>query len=871
MKSTAALVIAGILFTGCSRKPDNSAVAGKLSGQNLLLITLDTTRADRLGCYGYKPAATPALDALAARGVLFENALAQVPLTLPSHCSILTGRYPREHGVRDNGANALGPSHPTLAGIFKEHGYKTGAFVSTFVLDSRFGLERGFDTYSDDMGETGYKIQPLEWQQPANTISDRALAWLEAEKKNPFFCWVHYYDPHQPYVPPQHVMKPELEPYDGELAFVDTQVKRIMDWLQASKLTERTLVVVVGDHGEAFGEHGESGHSHFVYNENLHVPMFFAHPTVIPSGKRVPAITEALDVFPTVLGLFGFKSPEGLMSRSLTAGLAGGKLEDAVAYAESLFVFNSFGWAEQRALTTTRWKYVSSVKPQLFDRIADPRERESVLASQPKVGAKLLADLKARYESMPPGQAAVAELDQAARTALQGLGYVGGGSTKSKDEFLTEGLPDPKDHLELIQKFKVVQTIMESADSPLKTALALPLLQSIVEESPNSRGFQFMLGVHSLQAGQHLQAVDAFRAAIALDPEGTSPQNAQALGLMADTLLRLNRSEEALKHYALAVEVDDLNPDLHFRYAQLLRRAGRPDEAFPHYERALKLFPAYAAARAGYATALKQAGRLEEATRQLDQSMAELKKAIERTPDDADVHYWLADVYVQAGRGSDAIIHFREAHRLKPTRKDVLLDFSALLEARGEIKEAEELLRKATAMEEVAAEAHEALGALYGRQGRPVEGVEQYEKCIALWPDNAVVIQELTGYYMGTGRSKDAIRILKIGVETMPDNVTFLNMLAKPLATSGDAKLRDGAAAVTLATKASQLTQDREPSILATLAAAYAESGDFARAVEIARKAVKLAQEAQQSELAAAILSQLDGYLKNQPYRDSRW
>src|SRR3990172_4504767 len=236
MRSSRTLAIVGLFLAGCERKPDTPAVAGKLTGQNVLLITLDTTRADRLGCYGYKPARTPALDALAARGTLFENAFAQVPLTLPSHCSIMTGRYPREHGVRLNGRNALGPAHPTLAGIFKEHGYDTAAFVASFVLDSRFGLERGFDTYSDDMGEVTFKTQPLEWQQPADVVTDRAIAWLDVEKDRPFFCWVHYYDPHQPYVPPQHVMKPELEPYDGELAFVDTQVKRLLDWFEAARL-----------------------------------------------------------------------------------------------------------------------------------------------------------------------------------------------------------------------------------------------------------------------------------------------------------------------------------------------------------------------------------------------------------------------------------------------------------------------------------------------------------------------------------------------------------------------------------------------------------------------------------------------------------
>jgi len=776
----------------------------------------------------------------------------------------MTGRYPREHGVRDNGANALGLSHPTLAGIFKEHGYDTAAFVASFVLDSRFGLERGFDTYSDDMGETTFKTQPLEWQQPADVVTDRALAWLEGEKDRPFFCWVHYYDPHQPYMPPQQVWKPDLEPYDGELAFVDTQIKRLMDWLQASKLTERTLIVVVGDHGEAFDEHGESGHSIFVYDVNLHVPMFFAHPTLIPSGKRVPAIVEALDVFPTVLDLFGFKPPTGLMSRALGVGLAGGKLEDAAAYAESHFVFNSFGWAEQRALTTTRWKYVSSTWPQLFDRIADAREQVNVIAAQPKAAANMLSELKSRYESMTAGKAAVVELDRQARDAIRGLGYLGG-TTKTTDEFLTEGLPDPKAHLDLITKLELAHHIMERSENPKDNALAIPLLRSVVDDSPNSYLFQFMLGTCLLDVDELEDAVKALQAAIKINPE-----NAEVYGVLATTLTRMERTDEALHHFEASLKLDDRSSEVHFQYAEVLQRLGRSDEAVRHYEKVVELFPSSAVAHARLSHLLNRKGRTDESKRHLDLAIDQFQNALVRSPRDADLHFRLGMAYVQSERTSEAVTEFREALRLQPQHGEALLNLGVALEKQGEVQEAEEIFRRATADSEVAADAYHALGVLMNKQGKIEEAVKLYEQCVALKPSKSLAVEELSGYYLGNRRFSDAIRILRLAAAKPPHNVTVLNTLAKLLASCRDPQLRDGNAALTLASKAAELTHNQEPSVLATLAAAYAETGDFAQAAETARQAAQLAQDTQQDELASIIRDQLDGYLNNQPYRDPR-
>ena len=328
-----------LLSLACKRRIDTPL----RDADSVLLITLDTTRADRLGCYGYEPGRTPALDGLAARGVLFEQAFAQAPLTLPSHATMMTGRYPREHGLRVNGRGRLGGHHPTLASLFKERGYHTGAFVGSYALDSRFGLDRGFDVYVDDMSSEG-ESPPFELR--AGVVTDRALEWLAAGKRQPFFCWVHYFDPHDPYFPPKAFRGDDMDPYDGEIAYVDSQVRRLLDWLERSGWMRRTVVIVVGDHGESFGEHRESGHTDFLYDTNLHVPLIFAHPTLAVGGGRVGGVVEVADLFPTIVQLVGLKLPKDVLSRSLADALGGGKLEPRVAYSESLYLFSAFGWAQ---------------------------------------------------------------------------------------------------------------------------------------------------------------------------------------------------------------------------------------------------------------------------------------------------------------------------------------------------------------------------------------------------------------------------------------------------------------------------------------------------------------------------------------------
>ncbi|MBL8851835.1 MAG: sulfatase, partial [Planctomycetaceae bacterium] len=286
---------------------------------NLLLITLDTTRADRLGCYGYDGAKTPTLDALANSGARFSRAYATAPLTLPSHATMMTGLYTPEHGLRTNGKGRLHSEIPTLAESLQQAGYRTGGFVGAFVLDAEFGLNQGFDEYDADLSQSRRTDDPLHRERPGNAVVDRALAWLGADANEPFFCWVHLYDPHFVYQSHAAEFGDEFEqrPYDGELAFVDQQVQRLTGFLTSNEIAEDTLVIIVGDHGEGLGDHQEMMHGYMLYNSTLHVPWIVSWPGRIPSDVVVDEPVSLVDLMPTTLDCLGVPPPLDMTGQSL--------------------------------------------------------------------------------------------------------------------------------------------------------------------------------------------------------------------------------------------------------------------------------------------------------------------------------------------------------------------------------------------------------------------------------------------------------------------------------------------------------------------------------------------------------------------------
>ena len=309
------------------RSAAHLAALHRLKGANILLVTLDTTRANRLGCYGYADAETPALDALARDGVLFERCITPTAFTLPSHASIMTGRYPASHGVRINGDLALADAQTTLAERLSEAGYRTGAFIGAFVLDGRWGLKQGFEHYDDNFElKPGEQLDLAGVQRPGDKVVDAALKWLQQTDTRPFFAWVHLYDPHTPYEPPEpwrsRLNDSLSHLYDGEIAFADSQVGRLLDWLASQGLDKRTIVIAVGDHGEGLGSHGEAEHGYFVYEYAVHVPFIVRLPVGGFRGIRVPAQVRTIDLVPTLLELIGAGTPSGIDGESLTPLLA---------------------------------------------------------------------------------------------------------------------------------------------------------------------------------------------------------------------------------------------------------------------------------------------------------------------------------------------------------------------------------------------------------------------------------------------------------------------------------------------------------------------------------------------------------------------
>jgi arylsulfatase A-like enzyme len=405
----------------------------------VVLITLDTTRADRLSAYGFQEISTPAIDRLAAEGIVFEDAVAPVPLTLPSHASMLTGRWPARHGIRDNADAALAPAELTLAEVLRDRGARTGAFVASVVLQAGRGLEQGFDTYADvPKGSCG---SIAGRRRPADAVVDDALSWIEQNAAGPFFTWVHLYDAHRPYrVPDAHAGR-HPDPYLDAIIFQDSQVARILQQLESQRLLHRTIVVVAADHGESLGEHGEDGHGIFLYESTLRVPLIIRVPSLQP--RRVTSTVRLVDLMPTLLDLLQVPVPvmDGVsLARMMSPDGAGMQLE---AYAESMYP-ERFGWSRLQSLRGDRYKLVDAPRPELYDLQTDSFEQHNVYQENPRIAGLLRQQLARFGVPAPEGHrpSTIVSADLASR--LVALGYVGSPTPPSTAR-AGAASPDPKD------------------------------------------------------------------------------------------------------------------------------------------------------------------------------------------------------------------------------------------------------------------------------------------------------------------------------------------------------------------------------------------------------------------------------------------
>jgi choline-sulfatase len=649
---------------------------------DILLVTLDTTRADHLGAYGDRRARTPRLDRLAREGVLFERAVAAAPITLPAHASLLTGTYPFTHGVRNNGNFSLRSAVPTLATVLHDRGYLTAAFVSSFVLDRRYGLAQGFEHYDDrlDRGPTQGELE-----RRGDATARAATDWLTsvARDQSPLFLWVHLYDPHDPYDPPPPLREAFAgRLYDGEIAFADQAVGSMLDRLQQSQRRAPALVAAVGDHGESLGEHEEQTHSMFVYESVLRVPMILSWPRHLPAGRRVPGLVRGIDLAPTLLALAGQPPPAGMQGRSLMPLMEGRREPGVGAYSESYFPLFYMNWAPLRSIQDERWKFIDAPVPELYDLSNDAHEGTNLAAREP---ARTDA-LKRGLDQLTGGGAGAMsdrKVDSETVQKLAALGYVGAGSHVVGVPS-SEVRPDPKEMIGLFNRLRDANAAVQAG----RLAEADAIGREVLGRDPHNAFATIVLANAEMEQGRYREAIAHYRAYAVL-----VPTSADAHHRIAVCHARLGEHDRALAEEEAALAIDPRDADARELRGGLLAEAGRLDEALPELRAAVAIDPDNARFRVGLARAMITARRLDEAEH-------ELNRAMELRPRFAAVHAAYGALAEARGQVDRAAAAFERALALDASQDDVRLDLARALERTGREADAQaEYRRLATARE----------------------------------------------------------------------------------------------------------------------------------------------------------------------------
>ena len=636
------LVLGGMQQEPSSAKPPN-----------LVLVTVDTLRYDYVGYSGAGKVETPALDSLANDGVWFETAYCQVPLTPPSHASILTGTYPARHGVRDFTSGPLLPSVSSLAEILKERGYGTAAFISALVLDSVWGLDRGFDLYSDNFqAGDNQGVNPGNVQRPAEETIDQVLEW-HSKAPQPFFLWVHLFDPHHDYNPPQpYKSRYSSDPYAGEVAYADSQIGRLVQALKQRQQYGRTLLVAVSDHGESLGEHREPNHGYFLYEATIRIPLLYK----LPSGYRIPkprieSVTQSVDILPTVLQILRIpQKREWLIEgRGQLSAILGKEGRPGFAYAESRYPWSTFGWSPLYSYREGRHKVIEAPSPELYDLEADPEESSNLYSSQRALGNQLLSTLRSlrQQQSAASGQEAAA-VDPEVLERLAALGY----ATVSRAVAVEakEGLADPKDMLPVYIQLVRALDAAESGQLQRSNSILEPLAQS----HPELFIVHNTIGLNNLKMGRLQVALEAFEQAGKLNPDFESIDVNRARALAG-----LGRLEEAVSVLQQVVKRNPRYPAAQMQLGGTLRRAGKPQQAAEVYRQVLQQRPDDRNARKLLAVSLVDSQHYAEA-------LPYLEKVLQESPPDALTLNYHGIALANQNRHGEALESYRRAIRIKP-------------------------------------------------------------------------------------------------------------------------------------------------------------------------------------------------------------
>jgi choline-sulfatase len=713
----AILVVSGLApaFAGCDRpRPEPGA---RPRPRNLLLLTLDTTRPDRLGCYGSRAGATPHLDALAARGARFEEAIAPVALTRPSHATLLTGLEPRQHGVWSNGPYRLEPGFTTLAERLSPRGFSTAAVVSSFVLGRSFGLDQGFARYDDAFAEA----PGADPEKTADAAEKSASSWIAGDAlPPPFFLWVHFYDPHDPYVAPEPwASRFRSDPYTGEVAFMDAAIGRLLHALDARGLAAETLVVAVADHGEGLGEHGEPTHGYFLYDSTLRVPLILAGPG-IPPGLVVSGSVTLADVAPTLLDALGFEPEPGVAGRSFWGELPREHVSARPALLENPAIHRQFGWAELAALRADGWKWIAAPTPELYDLTADPRELRNLADAEPARAARLRERLSGLRAVAPPS-AAARGLSPEDEGRLAALGYVSSGTEESD---LSSG-PDPK-----------------------SVASVIPDIERLIDARRGER---------TPEIRAHTEAILA-----------RDPTNRFALRARGDLLVGERRYREAVALLSKLVSTGETHPEVFASLARAHEGLGDPRAAIAEYTKATT-------PPTVYWPAFESLARLALRHRDLLPRGAFLARLAGLQPESYRERLSVARAHLLLGDLPGAEAGFRGALDRQPAGAEAHVGLGQTLLLLGRLDEA------ARALAEVRPETTESAfvtGQLRLRQGDRPAACAAFARALAAGPRNLNLLLGLGRHLGECGDAGGAARAYRKALALEPDDPGSLYQLA---------------------------------------------------------------------------------------------
>jgi arylsulfatase A-like enzyme/tetratricopeptide (TPR) repeat protein len=743
-------LFAALFFFACHGTATKSRK--NLRNANVLIITLDTTRADHIGAYGYTAAQTPNVDALAREAILFEHCITPTAYTLPSHSSIMTGLYPPSHGVRINGEAALADSNTTLAERLSARGYRTAAFVAAFVLDGRWGLSQGFQQY-DDHFKLGpdQRLDLARVQRPANQVVDAALQWLDSGAKQPFFAWVHLYDAHFPYEPPEPFRSRFSKGgpnalYDGEISFADSQVGRLLEWLHRKGLDDNTIVVICGDHGEGLGNHGESEHGYYIYDYAVHVPLIVR----IPGRRaRVAEQVRTIDIAPTIVELVAGETLKDVDGLSFLPLIDGQKESPRYAYSESVATKLQYGWSALYGLRTNDFKFIEAPRQELYDLKQDPAESVNRLDDDRRVARQFLGELTRVRDTTArrAPKAQEANIDDETMKKLASLGYLGGGSTSpARDD---KDLADPKDTMQLFDSVGYAAHLI--AENDYKQAARV--LEIVLHEDPHVPQAQLLLVSAYRQTGRAPKAKEVLDAYLKADPN-----NMHALIAMAEILEDEGRSDDVLAICRRAVAADNRNARAYEVMADVYMTRNEHQGALPLLRKVVEIQPKLTRSRNNLAAALIGVGQLNEAEKLLE----DITRQYPKFP---LAHYHLALLREHQSRLAEARVEYETELTNHPKTFAARFNLGNLLLHMGDENGAEEQMRVLIRDDPADARAYLLLGRiLLGRPGRlsEVESLAQAGLARATQPDlKALGYFLLADVYSREGRQtelQDAVR-----------------------------------------------------------------------------------------------------------------